>query len=110
MSYRPEQGDIIWLSFDPSSGREIIKRRPAYVISRKLFNEHTGLAIVAPITSTVRGVKLEVTLPDTLQTAGAVLVYQLKSLDFNEREAELIERMPQQEIEEIKELVQLLIA
>ncbi len=110
MSYTPEQGDIIWLSFDPSSGREIIKRRPAYVISRKLFNEHTGLAIVAPITSTVRGVKLEVTLPDTLQTAGAVLVYQLKSLDFNERETELIERMPQQEIEEIKELVQLLIA
>lgn len=110
MSYAPEQGDIIWLSFDPSSGREIIKRRPAYVISRKLFNEHTGLAIVALITSTVRGVELEVVLPDTLQTTGAVLVYQLKSLDFNEREAELIERMPQQEIEKIKELVQLLIA
>lgn len=110
MSYTPEQGDIIWLSFDPSSAREIIKRRPAYVISRKLFNEHAGLAVVAPITSTVRGVKLEVALPDTLQIAGAVLVYQLKSLDFNEREAELIERMPQQEIEEIKELVQLLIA
>jgi len=110
VSYAPEQGDIIWLSFDPSSGREIIKRRPAYVISRKLFNEHTGLAIVALITSTVRGVELEVVLPDTLQTTGAVLVYQLKSLDFNEREAELIERMPQQEIEKIKELVQLLIA
>ncbi len=110
MSYTPEQGDIIWLSFDPSSGREIIKRRPAYVISRKLFNEHTGLAIVAPITSTVRGVKLEMVLPDTLQTAGAILVHQLKSLDFNEREAEFVERVPRQEIEKIKELVQLLIA
>ncbi len=42
MVYIPEQGDIIWLSFDPSSGKEIIKCRPAYVISRKLFNEHTG--------------------------------------------------------------------
>ena len=27
MSYIPERGDIIWLNFDPSSGREIIKRR-----------------------------------------------------------------------------------
>ncbi|MEY3881779.1 MAG: hypothetical protein RIQ94_2575, partial [Pseudomonadota bacterium] len=26
MDYVPEQGDIIWLSFDPSSGKEIIKR------------------------------------------------------------------------------------
>ncbi|MEY3786810.1 MAG: PemK-like, MazF-like toxin of type toxin-antitoxin system, partial [Pseudomonadota bacterium] len=33
MDYVPEQGDIIWLSFDPSSGKEIIKRRPAYVVS-----------------------------------------------------------------------------
>jgi hypothetical protein len=37
-------------------------------------------------------------------------VYQLKSLDFNEREAKLVERMPLQEIEKIKELVQVLIA
>jgi len=41
MSYIPERGDIIWLNFDPSSGREIIKRRPAYVISRKVFNHST---------------------------------------------------------------------
>ncbi|MEI6707703.1 MAG: type II toxin-antitoxin system PemK/MazF family toxin [Methylococcales bacterium] len=38
----------------------MIKRRPAYVVSRKLFNEHTELALVAPITSTIRGIKLEV--------------------------------------------------
>jgi mRNA-degrading endonuclease toxin of MazEF toxin-antitoxin module len=32
MDYVPEQGDIIWLSFDPGSGKEIIKRRPAYTV------------------------------------------------------------------------------
>ena len=109
MLYIPQQGDIIWLSFDPSSGKEIMKRRPAYVISRKIFNEHTGLAIIAPITSTVRGIKLEVVLPDSLKTKGAVLVHQLKSLDFNEREVEFIEKMKQKEIEEIKVLAKLLI-
>ena len=52
MAYVPDQGDIVWLDFNPSSGKEIMKRRPAFVISRKAFNNHTGLAIVAPITST----------------------------------------------------------
>ena len=47
--YTPEKGDIVSLDFDPSSGSEIIKRRPALIISRKSFNEHTGFAIVAPI-------------------------------------------------------------
>ena len=109
MAYIPEQGDIILLSFDPRSGKEIMKRRPAYVISRKIFNEHTELAIVAPISSTVRGIKLEVVLPDSLKTKGAVLVHQLKSLDFYEREIMLIEKMMQKEIEEIKVLTKLLI-
>ncbi len=109
MRYIPEQGDIVFLSFDPSSGKEIMKRRPAYVISRKIFNEHTELAIVAPISSTVRGIKLEVVLPEKLTTIGAVLVHQLKSLDFNEREVVFVEKMMSKEVEEIKALVKLLI-
>ena len=52
--YVPDKGDIVSLSFDPSAGNEIMKRRPALVISRQAFNEHTGFAIVAPITSTVQ--------------------------------------------------------
>ena len=109
MAYFPEQGDIVWISFDPSSGKEVMKRRPAYVISRKTFNEHTGLAIIAPISSTVRGIKLEVVLPEQLKTKGAVLVHQLKSLDFSEREAIFIEKVMQKQIEDIKSLAKLLI-
>ena len=52
--YIPDKGDIVWLNFEPGAGKEITKRRPAFVISRKAFNEHTGFAIVAPITSTAR--------------------------------------------------------
>ena len=61
--YIPDKGDIVFLNFDPSAGKEIMKRRPAFVISRKIFNEHTGFAVVAPITSKKRGMKLEVILP-----------------------------------------------
>ena len=49
--YIPDKGDIVWFNFDPSAGKETMKRRPVFVISRKAFNEHTGFAIVAPIVS-----------------------------------------------------------
>ncbi|MDX2164643.1 MAG: type II toxin-antitoxin system PemK/MazF family toxin [Gammaproteobacteria bacterium] len=107
--YIPEQGDIAWLDFHPSSGKEIVKRRPAFIISQKIFNKHTGLAIVAPITSTIRGIQLEVVLPDKLETKGSVLVYQLKSLDYAERKMKFIEKMPKELTEKVIELVQLIV-
>ena len=92
--YIPDKGDIVSLDFDPSAGKEIMKRRPAYVISQKIFNEHTGSAVVAPITSTVREMQLEVVLPDNVSTEGAILMHQMKSLDFENRAVEFIEKAP----------------
>ena len=69
MKYIPSKGDIISLNSycgpNPSAGNEIMKQRPALVISRKEFNQHTQFAIVAPITSTKRGMALEVVLIET---------------------------------------------
>lgn len=110
MSYIPDQGDIVWLDFDPSSGREIKKQRPGFVISKKAFNQHTKLAIIAPITSTIRGVKLEVVLPSTLEIQGAVLVQQLKSLDFVQRKIKKIETAPKEITEQVSVIAQLLVA
>jgi len=107
--YIPDKGDIVWFDFDPSAGREIMKRRPAFVISRAAFNAHTGLAIVAPITSTARGMKLEVPLPEGLSLSGAVLVHQLKSLDFENRQVQLIERAPRAMVEKVTELATVII-
>lgn len=108
MGYLASQGDIVWLNFDPSSGTEITKRRPAYIISRKAFNAHVGLAIVAPITSTVRGIKLEVVLTNTMKTSGSILVHQLKSLDISHRNAEFIEKAPTDIIEKVRNLVHII--
>ncbi|MFV9616040.1 MAG: type II toxin-antitoxin system PemK/MazF family toxin [Gammaproteobacteria bacterium] len=107
--YIPDKGDIVWLNFDPSAGKEIMKRRPAFVISRKLFNEHTGFVVVAPITNTVRGMKLEVTLPEDISTSGAVLIHQMKSLDFDDREIELIEKAPDTIVEMVTKLAKVII-
>ena len=109
MSYVPEQGDIIWLDFDPSAGKEIIKRRPAFVISQRAFNLHSKMLIVAPITSTIRGGRLEVLLPDTVETKGAILVYQLKSINFVCRKAAFIEKAPQAIIALVSSIAQCLV-
>lgn len=109
MHYIPEQGDLIWLDFDPSKGKEIMKRRPAFVLSRKAFNEHIKMAIVAPITSSIRGIKLEVILPDEAKINGAILVFQLKSIDFIQRNAEFIEKTPANIVEQVSAIAQLLV-
>ncbi|MBT4519673.1 MAG: type II toxin-antitoxin system PemK/MazF family toxin [Halieaceae bacterium] len=106
--YTPDRGDIIWLDFEPSVGKEITKRRPAYVVSRKAFNEHTGFALVAPITSTVRNVRLEVVLEGT-ETEGAILSYQMKSFDFEQRQAVLIEKAPGAIIAAMTQILQVIV-
>ena len=108
--YIPEQGDIVSLDFDPSAGKEIMKRRPAFVISRKIFNDHTGFAVVAPITSTLRGNAMEVELPASLDTGGAVVIYQIKSLDFEERKIRFIEKSPESTVDKVLERAKLIVS
>jgi len=68
-------------------------RGSALVISRKSFNQHTGFAIVAPITSTKRGTALEIELSDTTMQ-GVVLIHQLRSLNVEARKVTFIEKAP----------------
>ena len=47
-----EQGDIVYLDFDPQAGHEQRGRRPALVVSNNLFNRVNSLTMVCPITHT----------------------------------------------------------
>ena len=63
--YIPDRGDLVWLNFDPSAGREQQGRRPAIVLSRIIYNRVSDLAIMVPITSKRKGYPFEVPLPQT---------------------------------------------
>jgi mRNA interferase MazF len=52
--YLPERGDIVWLQFDPQLGHEQAGRRPALIVSPQSYNSKVGLALLCPITSTVK--------------------------------------------------------
>ncbi len=107
--YRPERGDIIQIDFDPQVGKEIMKRRPALVLSPKIYNEKGFLILCCPITSTIRSGPWEVLLPDGLKTQGAILSDQVKSFDWRKRSAEKIESCPKQILAEILEKTLLLL-
>ena len=45
-----DRGDVVFLDFDPSLGHEQKGRRPALILTKKIFNEQLRVACVAPIT------------------------------------------------------------
>lgn len=68
-------------------------KRPALVLSPEPFNNQLGLALVAPITSRVRGHGFEVALEGT-ETNGVVLCQQVKVIDYRARGVRFIEKAP----------------
>ena len=99
--YVPRKGDFIAVTFDPQSGHEQRGRRPALVVSNTLFNEHTGLAIVCPITNTDRGFPFHVAIMNNPDVTGFVMVEQVKSVDFHARKARRIGRVSDGVLEEV---------
>ena len=86
---------------NPQAGHEKSGRRPAIVLSPRSYNGKTGLAILCPITSQVKGYPFEVLIPAGLPVAGAILSDQVKSLDWRARNVELICLLPVEAISEI---------
>jgi mRNA interferase MazF len=93
-AYIPEKGDFISLSFDPQAGHEQKGWRPALVVSNTLFNQKVGLAIVCPVTNTVRGIPFHAKISQISALTGVVMVDQVKSVDFSARKAQFIEKAP----------------
>jgi mRNA interferase MazF len=86
------QGDILFLDFDPVAGHEQKGRRPAIVISNHIFNQFSNLAMVCPITSTDKNHPLHIRLEDSLKTKGVILCDQARILDIAARNGTFIER------------------
>ena len=101
MAYVPERGDLAWINFDPQAGREQAKSRPALVLIGADFNAATGLLVVCPITRTDRPWRTRVPLIGTT-TTGAVMIEQIKSVDWMARGAAFIERVPQALLDDVK--------
>ena len=105
MPYIPQRGDIVYLEFDPASGREMKGPHFGLVLSGKVFNQQ-GLAMICPISqgtaAAARTYGTIVTLMGAgTDTLGAVHCHQLKSLDWRARKVRLKEKLPQTILDEV---------
>ena len=101
-AYVPEAGDFVWLTFDFQAGREQAGRRPALVLSPRVYNAKSGLAIVCPITTQVKGYPFEVAVPTGNRATGAILADHVKSVDWKVRRAEKLGRCPDEAMHDVR--------
>lgn len=109
LSYIPERGDLVHVNLSPSAGRELTGPHYALVLSPKVYNRATGLAICVAITSRVRGGPFEVRLPKGYLPAKAgvgdvdsvILCDALRQLDFRERSMGVVAKCPSEILDEV---------
>jgi len=46
-----QRGEVWWVEFDPATGSEVRKTRPAVIVSNDAANRHLRRVVVVPITS-----------------------------------------------------------
>lgn len=108
-SFIPDAGDIVFLDFDPQVGREQAKRRPALVLTDMRYNRASGLAVVCPLTSQRKPYPFS--LPVTVGgVEGAILIDQLKSLDWAGRKAAFHSKISVKTLTTVRQYIGVLLA
>ena len=99
-TYVPDQGDIVWLEFNPQAGHEQAGHRPAVVLSPLAYNQKTGLMLCVPLTTKIKGYPFEVSIEGN--SKNVVLADQIKSRDWRARKAQHKGKVTSNELAEIR--------
>jgi len=110
MASAPDRGDVVLLNFDPTLGSEQRGRRPAVVISPILYNRASGLAIVCPITSASKGYPFEVSITNDQGLDGAILVDQVRCIDWKARSLRKMGSLKPNQLDEVLGKLKTLVA
>ncbi len=98
--YVPDRGDVIWLDFEPTKGKEIGKYRPALVLSPKVYAKATKYVIVCPISTSIRGNAMEVPITG-LDKPSVVVSTVVSTYSWKDRSAKKITKAKPQVMEEV---------
>jgi mRNA interferase MazF len=107
--YIPDAGDIVWVNFDPQVGHEQAGRRPAVVLSPKIYNDISSLAVMCPITSRSKGFKFEVEVAQSGPIRGVVLADHVRSLDWRRRDTQWAGRASSAMLQEVRVAIAVLL-
>lgn len=100
--YIPCKGDIVKL--DSASEENGLSGRPKknlLVLTPKSYNEKTGLALFCPVKNKSKGYPFEVIIPEDSKIKGVILADQVKSLNWNIRNAEFVCKLKDEKFAEV---------
>lgn len=103
----PDAGDIVWIQFSPSVGREQSGHRPAAVLTQKHYNQRSGLLFCVPLTSKVKGYPFEVPVGSG-DDRGVALVDHARSIDWEGRKVRPKGKLASEELAAIRERLAIL--
>ena len=99
------QGDIIFMDFNPTRGHEQSGKRPALIVSINDYQRIMGMAIVCPITNNTKYFPTHLLLDNRTKTTGSILCEHIKAVDLETRNAQFVEKLPNDLLEEVLDIV-----
>lgn len=105
-NYVPNQGDIVFLDFDPTKGHEQKGYRPAIIISNNVFNKNTKMVMVCPITSNEKEFPTHYKMKDSKKVKGSVLCEHIRSIYYEIRHLKYVEKASNEDFDNIKDLLE----
>ena len=103
----PDEGEVVWLEFDPQVGREEGGHRPAVVLTPAAYNRRSGLLLCVPMTTRIKDYPFEV--PISGDREAVVLVDHVKSVDWRGRGARPKGRITPEELEDVRQMLRALV-
>ena len=88
---------MFFLDFNPTIGHEQKGFRPAVVISNNIFNINTKMIMICPITSNEKEFPTHYKLEDTKKVHGAVICEHIRSIDYEIRNLNFVEKLSNNE-------------
>ena len=101
----PDAGDLVWVDFRPTLGREQSGVRPALVLTSRGFHQRNATAIICAVTSNVAPWPTKILLPDGPAVNGAVLCDQIRCVDRTMRGFRPIGRVPPGVLKDVRSTV-----
>jgi mRNA interferase MazF len=108
-AYVPDAGDLVWLTFDPQAGHQQRGRRPALILSPRIYNAKARLALACPVTSQVKGYPFEVALPAAGPITAVVLADHVRNVDWEARRVVFETKAPADILTEVRERLRALL-
>jgi mRNA interferase MazF len=105
-----ERGEIYWVNFPDSNGRELKEIHPALVISNNKQNRFSPLMVVIPITSLKENEEVfSFQLLIKLKKESIILVDQIRTIDRN-KFGDKISELGEEVMEKIEKRIHLVLA